>query len=202
MKINKKKLAIILDNLEKVDNPKVALEQYCLSGEIASDILIRAYLEGDIEDKVIVDQGTGNGIIAIGAYLLNARSVTGVDIDMESLYVAKRNGKINHSLINFVKADVSTVSFRSIDCVIENPPFGSQKKGADRLFISKAMELSDTIYSIHNFKGYDFVTKYVRELGGIINWNQKYTLPIPYMYKFHSKKVEYIDIVACKITKN
>ena len=33
--------------------------------------------------------------------------------------------------------------------MLQNPPFGVQKRGADRKFLKKALTTADTVYSLH-----------------------------------------------------
>lgn len=41
--------------------------------------------------QILIDIGTGNGVLALAALLLGAKAVIGVDIDMEALEMAKKN---------------------------------------------------------------------------------------------------------------
>src|SRR3989344_2106994 len=84
-------LARILSGLRMFDEAKVRLEQYTTDGETAADILWNMYILGDIDGKVIVDLGTGTGVLGIGAGLLGAKRVILVDIDKTALNIAKEN---------------------------------------------------------------------------------------------------------------
>src|SRR5687767_5948494 len=70
--------------------PKIGLEQYATPAEIAAPLLFEAWTLGDVEGKRVVDLGCGTGIFAIGAALLGAASVEGVDADEDALVVARR----------------------------------------------------------------------------------------------------------------
>jgi len=54
---------------------------------------------------------------------------------------------------------------------IMNPPFGVQKKTADRFFLQKAFAFSEVVYSIHlaNKKVHNFISKFVSSK----NWSIK-----------------------------
>ena len=86
--MKKKDLEIILQKLPPHPAPLVKLEQYATPAIIAADIVFNAYLEEDIADKVVLDLGCGTGIFAIGAGLLGAREVIGVDLDGTALAIA------------------------------------------------------------------------------------------------------------------
>jgi putative methylase len=87
--LTKKKLEILLSKLKTVPKPKANLEQYEIPGELASQIINIAYLSGDIKNKRIVDLGCGTGRLSIGSVLMEAKEVIGIDIDEESIKVAK-----------------------------------------------------------------------------------------------------------------
>ena len=93
MKLNKKSLAIFLSKLKKQESVSASLEQYPTDSDSAAHILWHAYMSGDIEDKVVADFGCGNGIFGIGALILGAKKVYFVDIDKNSIEVAKKNSE-------------------------------------------------------------------------------------------------------------
>ena len=79
--LSKKQLEIILSKLKPIQNPKPSLEQYTIPSSLAAEILNLATLSGDIEGKKVVDLGCGTGRLALGAMLLDAKEVVGVEID-------------------------------------------------------------------------------------------------------------------------
>jgi SAM-dependent methyltransferase len=90
MKISKKKhLEMILEKVPNHPNPKVGLEQYSTPATIAADLVWNAYGLGDIRDMNVLDLGCGTGLFAIASSLMGARSSLGVDIDDESIALAK-----------------------------------------------------------------------------------------------------------------
>ncbi|MBO7209522.1 MAG: methyltransferase domain-containing protein, partial [Methanobrevibacter sp.] len=170
MKISKKKhLEMIFENVPGHPNPKVDLEQYSTPATIAADLIWNAYGFGDIDGMKILDLGCGTGIFAIASSLMGASHSLGVDIDDESIALAKitqnsisEEHDIDIANTNFIVGDIN--SFNSIsdllnesnfnkvnnnesslnrfDTLIQNPPFGSQEKGkrhADRKFMDFAV---------------------------------------------------------------
>ncbi|MDR2544470.1 MAG: METTL5 family protein [Methanobrevibacter sp.] len=85
---NKKDLEIKIESIPKHSNPKVELEQYSTPATIAADILWNAYTLGDIDNKNILDLGSGTGIFTIGSSLLNSKYSIGIDIDKQSIDLA------------------------------------------------------------------------------------------------------------------
>src|SRR3989338_8422027 len=106
--MNKKQLEIILSKLKPIENPKPTLEQYTIPSNLAADILHFAYLSGDIEGKVVFDFGCGTGRLAIGALLLGAEEVVGIDNDYKVLETAEEN---LHSIISGKLAVKGSIKF-------------------------------------------------------------------------------------------
>jgi putative methylase len=198
--MKKKQLEMILQKVPSYEKPIINLEQYQISAEIASDILFIAYQFGDIENKIVLDLGCGTGIFSIGAKIMEAKKVIGVDIDENCLKIAKKYAKETKEKITFIKKDIKEVKIKC-DTIIMNPPFGAQKsnKKADRKFIEKGFEIADIIYSLHLSKTVPFIEKMVNSLNGEINFNKKYNFPIKYTYNFHEKKVVNYEISLLRI---
>ncbi|MBD3156166.1 MAG: methyltransferase [Candidatus Aenigmarchaeota archaeon] len=199
MTLSKKQLAILLSQLDSNPSPDPNLEQYEIPGELAAEIINLAFLSGDIEDKTVLDLGCGSGRLAIGSALMGAKEVTGVDIDKDVLETAKKNAKkvkeISDERIEFIHSD--TIDWKGkVDTVIQNPPFGIQKEHADRIFLEKALECGNKIYSLHRSysKSRNFLTKYIRKHGGEIEKIIKYQFRMPHTFKFHEKPAVTFDV--------
>ena len=157
---SKKELARILSGLEGFHEADAKLEQYKTDSEIAAEVLWFLHMGDEIEDKIIADFGCGNGVLGIGCLLLNARKVYFVDKDKNILKIAMENFK-SLGLRNGVLINKDVSEFRNkVDFVIENPPFGVQRKYADRIFLDTAMKASDVIYSFHKIDSENFLRKY------------------------------------------
>lgn len=210
--INKKQLEIILSKLEVFDSPKPYLEQYTITGTLAADILNLACLNGDIENKTVFDLGCGSGRLAIGALLLGAREVTGIDVDPNVLQVAEDN---LHSLyeklmelklkssISFMLSDIKKFSGKC-DTVIQNPPFGVQSENLDKVFLEKALECGKKIYSLHKGeyeKTRESITKFIESKGGKVEKIIPYKFQIPHMFKFHNKPKKEVNVDLYVIRK-
>ena len=92
--MKKKELEIVLQKLPPNPAPIIKLEQYPTPANIAADIIFHAYIEDDIADRTVLDLGCGTGIFAIGAKLLSASEVLGMDIDGTSLAIAEGYAKM------------------------------------------------------------------------------------------------------------
>lgn len=201
-KIRKKKqLEMAIQSIPPHPNPKVELEQYSTPAIIAADLLWNAYSLGDIENSEIIDLGCGTGILSIGSLLLGAEKVIGVDIDEESLAIARLNSE--NLNIEFVCCDISDFNcFDGCDVVIQNPPFGSQKKserGADLKFIDKAKECSPrVIYSFHMASTEKFIIDYFEKSGFVVTHIFRYKFILPKIYDFHTKESKEVDVIVIR----
>ena len=195
--VTKKELSLVLSLLENVEGG-AELEQYQTPSEIAADALWMVNLWKDVCGKRIGDFGCGNGVLGCGALLLGAKHVVFLDVDGESLEVAKRNvkfleGKTGEKFsCEFLRKDV--VEFRGrVDCVIENPPFGVQQEHADRDFLDAGMK-SKVLYSFHKIETKEFVERFVKGKGKEGNLLKVYDFPLWRSKDFHKKRVSYVKV--------
>ncbi len=204
--------------------PNVNLEQYTLSESAAATMLyLAAYTYGDIVDKRVLDLGCGTGRLALAAVFLGAGSVVGVDIDKTAVKVAAENSVTVglQDKVEWVAGDIDAVAGR-FDTVVQNPPFGVQKRKADRRFLEKALEVAGVVYSLHNHPVTDkrliaklkagsgqplqveaspFVRQFVEERKGRVEGVYALPLTIPRMFDFHTKEKHYIVIDLYVIRK-
>ncbi|RLG21331.1 methyltransferase [Methanosarcinales archaeon] len=199
--MKKKELEIKLEHLELYTDPKLGFEQYATPPQIASALLYTAYVMGDLEGTVY-DLGCGTGILGIGAKLLGAERVVGFDIDADALRIAMKNAKKVGVDVEFVLCDVILVPNTVRDkkaTVVMNPPFGAQKKGSDRTFLSTALRIGDIIYSIHNQSSKEFVEHFIKPHRITQVYVMEY--PMKKMFKHHKHKVCYIPVEVYRIKK-
>jgi putative methylase len=204
--------------------PKAYLEQYTTPPEVAAEILyIATYVYNDILHKTIVDLGCGTGRLAIGAALLGAKESFGVDIDKRMVKMAQRNSKKMgvHDRTHWIVGDIEVIN-GSFDTVLQNPPFGVQKRRADRKFIKKSLEIGQRVYLLHTIGGNDptlirslkdhrsrrivatipsFFNRIIERYQGKIMAVYAMLMAIPPMFKFHKKRkyesVVHLYIIEC-----
>ncbi len=195
--MKKRKLDMILERLEGFSSPNPSLEQYQTPATIASELLYSALLRGDLEGTVC-DLGCGTGVLAIGAALLGARAVVGVEMDPSALRIARENARRLGVEVHFVRGDVATVALRGVATVVMNPPFGAQRgSGGDRAFLRKAMETAEVIYSIHNAGSEGFIRRFVEPCK--VEDVKKIPFPLRRSFKFHSRDVKIIEVELYRI---
>lgn len=198
----KRQLEMVLQDIPYHESPKINLEQYSTPSIIAADVLWNANSIGDIKGMKVVDLGCGTGIFAIGSALLGAEESVGVDIDIDAISIANLQAeKLGvKSKTNFVTSDIEDFH-ETADTVIQNPPFGAQKanrKGADRLFIIKALEIAPVVYSFHIGETEEFITNFFKKEGATISHAFHYTFPIPRTYDFHTKDKVNVKVVLLR----
>jgi putative methylase len=173
-------------------SPNVYFEQYTIPPDVAAEILyIATYVYDDIAEKTVVDLGCGTGRLAIGAALLGAKETFGVDIDQLAVRTAKKNAsKLRVSKkTNWIIADIEVLRGH-FNTVLQNPPFGVQRRGADRKFIEKALEISHKVYSLHKSGESNrvFIKRFIELHGGKVTGIFQLEMNIPKMFEFHTKR--------------
>ena len=200
----KKHLEMRLQNIPSHPKPKVGLEQYTTPSVIASDLIWNAFGIGDIEDKNIVDLGCGTGIFAIGSALMGANSSIGVDIDEDSIQLAKDvSEKLKLDNVEFIVSDIDEFNKPlNADTLFQNPPFGSQRnadKGQDLKFVKKAIEIdAKVIYSFHMASTEEFLIKFYEDNNLKITHIFRYKFPIPKIYEFHNKEKQIVNVIVIR----
>lgn len=198
--MKKRELEIRLERVLPHPDPKAGLEQYATPAPIAADLLYFAHGKGDIAGRKVLDAGCGTGILGIGAALLGAAEVIGVDTDQEALAVAMENAWRAGVELSLLTMEVGEFPER-VDTVVQNPPFGAQRRHADRPFLETAMRLGQVVYTIHNAETEPWVRAKVGELGGTVTDVLRYAFPIPHTFAFHRDEVREVPVVALRVAR-
>jgi putative methylase len=199
-----KNLEMMLQRLAGFSRPRASLEQYQTPAPLAARLLFHALMKGDIEGRRVCDLGCGTGVLAIGAALLGAETVTGIEIDEKAVEVAKVNAALLDAEVTFMVADVKDPDLLArtepCDTVIMNPPFGAQKAHADRPFIDCALSLAPVTYSIFNAGSIQFVKAYTAQKAEI---TEKIggAFPIKRTFAFHTKDVQEIEVEILRLKR-
>ena len=222
--IRKLDLNRFLSGIKPYPSPKASLEQYTVSEHVASEILYLAtYANGDIIGKSVLDLGCGTGRLALGAAFLGAKNIVGVDVDKAAVEIACETAKYKglDADAEWVAGDIDAIAGK-FDTVLQNPPFGVQKRGADRKFLEKALEVACSVYSLHDHpqtdkqliqrlkKGHGdllrtqpspFIQKFVEKRGGTVSAVYALLMTIPRMFDFHTK-LRHDFVVDLYVIKN
>ncbi len=170
-------------------------------------LYIAAYANDDIVGKSVLDLGCGTGRLALGASFLGAKDVVGIDIDRSAIKTASENSvKTDLDNVHWVLGDIAAIA-GTFDTVLQNPPFGVQTREADRAFLVKALEVGDSIYSLHSHPEVDkclikqlkasqgflqvqaspFLERFIAQHGGFVTGVYALLMTIPRMFDFHTK---------------
>lgn len=191
---SKKQLAIYLSRLQSFEKPSFRLEQYPTDSEIAAEVLWFAHQIGDLENKKIADLGCGTGVLGIGAMLFNPEHVFFVDIDERVLRNLKNNLQLmdlkNYEIFN---SDIKDFN-KKVDLVIQNPPFGVKNAHADKLFLEKAFQISNVIYSFHKLTSEKFISSISKDNGFKITHFFKFDFPLKQTMDYHKSKIKRIEV--------
>jgi putative methylase len=140
---------------------------------------------------------------------LGAKQVVGVDIDKDAVKVAFENSVRTNlkEKVQWIAGDIDVIH-GNFDTVLQNPPFGVQRRKADRKFLEKALETGKIIYSLHKCPEKDntlikklkasktriapvapppFLKNFIEERSGKIKTVYAMIMTIPHMFSFHTK---------------
>ncbi len=196
--MKKRELEILLESLKGFDKPKLKLEQYVTPPVLAAFLLNQAQLNGDL--NFVVDLGCGTGILCIGASLLGSDAV-GFDVDIDAVKVARENAERVDANVDFVVSRVEDVCIRKRATVVMNPPFGIQRRYADRPFLEKALEISDVTYTIHSAGSEGFVRRVASMKGFRVTHLWRFRIPLRRTYSFHEKAFKYIPVEVFRVER-
>ncbi|MFO8016883.1 MAG: METTL5 family protein [Candidatus Woesearchaeota archaeon] len=200
---SKARLAVELSKLDTFEKPELSTEQYPMDSEIGAEVLWDAYFRGDIENKVIADLGCGTGLLGIGALMLGARLVYFVDSDSNAISAAKKNLEqfsISKESAVFMEKDINDFDERA-DTVMQNPPFGTKTKHADREFLMKAFSTSDIIYTFHKATSKNFIEKITEDNGFSISNYYEFNFPIKASQLFHKRRIHRIKVGCWRLER-
>ncbi|MDD4307434.1 MAG: METTL5 family protein [Thermoplasmata archaeon] len=198
--MKQRELEITLQSLKGFTNARPDLEQYPTPARIAADVLYTAHSFGDVAGKRVIDLGCGPGIFSIGACLLGAGSVTGLDTDAEALKTASENARLAGCEVTYVCSPVEKAEGKFDTCIM-NPPFGSQNRHADLPFLEKAMDIASVVYSIHNSGTIGHLSRKIVNNGWIIDAEKNYSFEIRHTFSFHTKEKAMFDVTLIRIVR-
>lgn len=192
-RLSKRQLEIQLGKLRILEKPDLKLEQYPVSSEAAGELLYMAGFEYDDLNGRVIDLGTGTGRLAIGAVLMGAREVVGVDVDDQALALAEANAEVAGVQVEWAQEEIEKVNGR-FDAVIMNPPYGTRTIHADTGFLEKAFQLAPVVYSIHKSATRKFLLQFVTSSDWQVDQVRSMKMAIPHLFGFHEKKRSTVEV--------
>lgn len=191
----------LLSSIPPHPAPRVELEQYATPADLAAPLLFEARALGDVEGARVVDLGCGTGVLAIGAALLGAREVVGVEVDAVALAVARAQAQRLGAVVEWTERDVAAWEGRA-DTVLMNPPFGAQQRGADRAFLDAAFRTAPVVYTLHNASTVAFVEAYAARAAFARTHAWRLRFPLRHQYRHQERAVQVIDVTALRFTES
>lgn len=193
-----KEIGIIVSQLRGFEHPILHLEQYETDGDAINFFISK--VASDIVGRRVIDLGCGTGYLSFACALAGAGFVVGVELDMNALRIAlsnllelRRAGYLCDVL--FVCADVRRFHVRkNFDVCVMNPPFGIQKKFSDRIFLKKAIDVANVVWTFLSRDSEPFVKAFARENLFEISAVFRTKIHIRRRFPFHRKKVEFLEV--------
>lgn len=203
-------LESMLQRVKPFENPNIKWEQYLTTPHLAAHMIYNASMQGNVEDKVVLDLGTGTGMLAVASALCGASQAIGIDLDMNALTIAQQNAiecevYDTIDLINANVFDLKVMGDRIanvVDTVVLNPPFGTRLKGADMQFLSIAACVANiAVYSLHKTSTRDYVVRTAESWGCKVTVLAEMIYDLPATYSFHKKQNQVIEVDLIRLEK-
>jgi putative methylase len=191
-------LEIQLGKLKILETPKLGLEQYPVSPEVAAELLYMAGFEHRDLRGEIIDLGTGTGRLAIGAAMMGSQRVVGIDIDERAIAIARENALATEVQVEWIVSDVAEVVGR-YDTVVMNPPYGTRSPHLDIRFLERAFELAPVSYSIHKSSTREYLKGVIAKKNRRVDAVRSMSLNIPHLFSFHNKKWNNVEVDLYRI---
>ncbi len=202
---SKREFELLLAKVADFAKPQMRLEQYATPASIVSSWLWGMAMRDEIEGRIVLDAGCGPGILGLGCLLLGAKQVYFVDCDP----VVVEQARVQYGALceeyelgeaEFIVGSITQFEL-PVDVVVQNPPFGTKVKHADKFFLEKAFALAPMVYSLHKFTTSAFVLAIARDYSFEAAVIERFSYPLRAQFAFHTKKIERIDVSLWRFEK-
>lgn len=193
-----------LSEVEDFEDPDERLEQYRTPASVAAHLLALADLQNDLQDRTVVDLGSGTGMLALGAAMLAPERVVGVELDAAAIERARWNELVvaPSTPVSWVRGDARAPPVCGTNwTVIANPPFGAHRdnRHADRTFLETLVPMAAVSYTIHNEGSTEFIEAFSMDNGGRITHAYRVDFPLPNQFMHHEADRESIQAELYRI---
>lgn len=135
---------------------------------------------------------------------MGAEKILAVDVDQNAVRIGCSNAEkmgVKEN-IDWVVMEVGSVRGR-YDTVIQNPPFGVRKRGADLKFLQKALEVGDVVYSLHksSTQSREFIKDFIDKHSGRISAVLENEFALPRTLNFHRKMKYKVNVDLYRIVR-
>ncbi|HUI38212.1 MAG TPA: methyltransferase [Thermoplasmata archaeon] len=188
MPIDRAELVRILERVPPFARPVDRLEQVITPSEAAAELLFEALARGDLEGRPVHDLGSGTGRLAIGAAALGARPVTGWEIDPAAVGAARGAAQALGVEVRFEQSGVGAAPVGG-GTIVMNPPFGAQRRGADRPFWRTALAgAGRPVYAFALAESRTFIESRAVERGARIEAVRPVPWELPRTFAHHRRR--------------
>jgi putative methylase len=185
--MRRSELVRALSNVPEFSRPDPKREQVATPPERAADLLFEALARGDLAGHSVVDLGSGTGRLAIGAALLGAGSVEGVEADPAAVELARAAATEAGAVVTWTVRDVAGVDV-SAETVVMNPPFGAQNRGADQPFWDAALARPRAVYAFALADSRTFIARLTVARGARVEAQRPVPWTLGPTFRHHRKR--------------
>ncbi|CAK8993207.1 unnamed protein product [Durusdinium trenchii] len=199
-----KHLAMRLSELPRHPSHKPQLEQYATDGDTAACWLMgidRQDTFAELEEGVL-DLGAGNGILGIGALLLGAPTAIFVEVDPKTCEVLEEaleeQGLRRRAQI--IQQDLAKCPQLDPELVVMNPPWGQQRRSADRPFLEASVSLSSVraVHVMHSAEA-KHVEPWAEDMGWTATRWLEIDFPLPRCYAHQRQRRSFTTAAMWRI---
>lgn len=151
------------------------------------ELLFEALARGDLFKRSVVDLGCGTGVLAIGAALLGASHVEGVELDADVIPVARDAAAAVDATVRWTVGDVTGLD-STAETVVMNPPFGAQRRSADRPFWDVAFSRPRAIYAFALADSRTFIARLTVARGARVEAQRPVPWTLGATFRHHRKR--------------
>jgi len=202
--MRKRDLEVLLSRIPGPPKPRLELEQYVTPPHVAARLLWIAELRyRDLSGVDVADLGAGTGRLGIGAALLGADHVILLDVDRESLEVAREySARVGvDAAVSIACMDATMIlPPRRVHCVVQNPPFGVHSAGRDVEFLDAALRLGEVVYSLHKAETIDYLRRRLEGLGCAVELLFVDEMRLPPTMPHHRKREHRVAVAAIRVS--
>ena len=91
---------------------------------------------------------------------------------------------------------------KKVKTVIQNPPFGTKEKHIDQVFLEKAMQCAEVVYTIHKATTKSFIDHFIDDKKFKISQYFECLFPLKAVHNFHTKPKKNILVGIWRIEKS
>jgi len=186
--VRRAELVRLIERVPPFAAPDPRLEQVVTPSEAAATLLERALGREGLAGRSVLDLGCGTGRLAIGAAALGAARVHGIDVDPAAVAIARTAARAAGVRAEFEVGEVGEYAGPA-EIVVMNPPFGAQRRHADRPFWERALALAErAVYAFALADSRTFIEQRAVARGAAILEVEPVPWALPRTFAHHARR--------------